>query len=213
VEVTAKFVVYGYSSPELKGIYGAGGVHLVHHMPDKPMIPGGGSGPVAHKVMVYLTLRETDQTARSFSFPVRQIVITPLYDINLDNLTFQLVKACDSFIRGKSDIFLFWMTPAGRRDHEIFKLNGGETRPVTAFHWFTKEAQQVNLFEPRIAFAERDNPYGLIDPLEILPGGHANRLLPVVAGRHRVEIDLKAARGEGCTAKTAYTIYRKLLTF
>jgi len=209
VEVTAKFVVYGYSSPELKGIYGAGGIHLIHHMPDKPMIPGGGSGPLAHKVMVYLTLRETDQTARSFSFPVRQIIITPLYDINLFNMTFQLMKGCDSWIRGKNDIHLDWRTPNGRFGVEIFKLHAGETKRVPAFDWFAKEAQQVNLLEPRFAFREADGIFELVGPQ---PFGPANQL-QVVAGRHRAEIEVKEAEGQGCTAQIAYTIFRKLLTF
>jgi hypothetical protein len=177
-------------------------------MPDTPMIPGGGSGPLAHKVMVYITLRETDQTARSFSFPVRQLTITPLYEIGLQNLTFQLVKNCDSWIRGKSDIILVWKAPDGRRGYRNFKLKKGETERVDEFHWSHRQAQQVNLFEPRFAFSDDDNPYELDNP----PLGQAKRLLPVVAGRHRVEMDVKEERGQ-CTAKIAYTIYRKLLTF
>lgn len=212
VEVTAKFVVYGYSSPELKGITGPGGVHLVHHMPDKKMIPGGGSGPLAHKVTVYLTLRETDQTARSFSFPVRELIITPLYDITVLNMTFRLVKACDSWIRGKSDIALYWSTPARTGGHKKFKLNGGETLRVPEFDWSAKEAQQVNLFEPRFLFRESDNVLPKYDPPRTVHD-QATQLLQAVAGRHRVDVEQKDAGGAGCTARIGYTIQRKLLTF
>ncbi len=211
VEVTAKVVVYGYSSPELKAIYGAGGVHLVHHMPDKPMIPGGGSGALPYKAMVHVTLQETGQAARSFSFPVREITITPLYDINVFNMSFQLVKGCDSWIRGKSDIYFYWKTPAGTRGQEIFKLNGGETRRFPAFDWFTKEKKQADLLEPTFSFTESDALFDLIDPNPMY--GQPKQLLQVVPGRHRAEIDLKDARGKGCTARVGYTIHRKLLTF
>jgi hypothetical protein len=207
VEVTAKFVVHGFSSPELKGITGLGGVHLVHHMPDKPMIPGGGSAPTAHPVMVYLTLRETNQTARSFSLPVRKVTITPLYGINLFNMKFQLVKGCDSWIRGKSDITLNWTTPSRTQGRKFFKLNGGEALPVPEFDWFALEAQQANLFEPVFLFREQDKILHDFDTLQ------ATQLLRVVPGRHRAEAEQNDAGGAGCTARIAYTIHRKLLTF
>ncbi len=212
VEVTARFAVYGYSSPEQKGIYRfSDGLHLIHHMPDRPMIPGGGSGPQAHKVMVYLALRETDQNARSFSFPVRQLTITPLYDIKLVDLTFTLVKACDSFIRGKSDINFYWKPPAGNRGFDHFSLDKGETRRMPQFDWFSKQTKQVNLFEPRFVFYESDGLFHLPD--SDVPYGPAKLLLPVVGTSHRERLEVKDARGGGCTALIAYTVHRKLLTF
>ena len=81
---------------------------------------------------------------------------------------------------------------------------------IPEFDWSAKEANQADLFVPRFSFFELNNPFALIESRGLVQG---TRLLPVVAGRARAEVEQKDAGGAGCTARIAYTIYCKLLTF
>ncbi len=205
VEVTVSFLA-GKRFQEVKQIYSQGqGIHIRHEEPEGDGLP--------HPVRMAIDLRELNADGKRFHHSTRDLVITPLYNVEVKPLLFKIVFGCETRLRGKNDIDFKWLSPRGRDFNKRFKLQENEGVRIEEFAWSGRDEPQTQLYEPLVRFQEWDDivnfhpPLGPPRPLDLAP----LRKLRFQLREDQMGPAQSPAPGFGCLAELTYIIQRTLV--
>lgn len=161
---------------------------------------------------VQVSLYEVQPTGRiPFQMPFN-ITITPLYDVTVGPLTFNLVTPCDAV--GGSEPVVGWFNPDKTGETKSLYMHSGQSVVITEFAWSRTEISLAQGFIRPFASWEEDDSavVRMINAVSGFPPGadfvgHGVPNAPLLPGKtHKEQWDMNDPRGSDCAAFLSYQI-------
>jgi hypothetical protein len=171
---------------------------------------------LGHVQYIEIDLDQVKPGVGDLGFPIYwNPMITPLYDVTISPLTFQLTTDCEYF--GDSHIEFFWTSPDTGSGEYLFTTSTGKTVGIPEFSGtWTQVSASSKLFQPTLSFTDPGSSlynntieaYGDFIGAEFTPGSVAVPPVNLVPGRSNVVGHVVASTNsaeQDCTAWVRYS--------